>query len=92
MAAAATASEQFGAAAGGAPLPPRNAKDLPMHPLDDPLLRHIVSFLDPRSAYRLAQTCRRGLEAYHVKVKLERLDLLEELLSRWRRCQSATAM
>jgi hypothetical protein len=79
-AAAATASEQFGAAAGGAPLPPRNAKDLPMHPLDDPLLRHIVSFLDPRSAYRLAQTCRRGLEAYHVKVKLERLDLLEELL------------
>ena len=36
-AAAATASEQFGAAAGGAPLPPRNAKDLPMHPLDDSL-------------------------------------------------------
>ena len=75
-----TESQQFEAAASGAALLPRVAEKRPFSPLGEPELQHIVHMLDPRSAARLAASCKLGLALFHGKALLENMDTLKQLL------------
>jgi hypothetical protein len=75
-----TESQQFEAAASGAVLTPRNSEILPFSPLGEAELRHIVHMLDPRSAARLAATCKLGLSLFQGKAILENMETRKELL------------
>ena len=76
-----TESQQFEAAASGAVLTPRNSEILPFSPLGEAELRHIVHMLDPRSAARLAATCKLGLSLFQGKAILEGSTASAELAS-----------
>eukprot|EP01043_Picozoa_sp_COSAG02_P015994 COSAG02_NODE_695_length_18407_cov_105.138573_3_plen_635_part_00 len=75
-----TESQQIEAAASGAALMPRNSEILPFSPLGEPELQHIVHMLDPRSAARLAATCKLGLALFQGKAILENMETRKELL------------